>query len=69
MICDEEYPKRVAFEFLLKIIDGFKIFMKENKMDLNLYTNDTDVKYEFIKNEIERWQNPAEKDGLIEITR
>ena len=32
IICDEEYTKRVAIEFLLKIIENFKIFLKEKKI-------------------------------------
>ena len=67
IICDEEYPKRVAFEFLLTIIDNFKIFLKEKKIDLNLYTVDTDVKYSFIKNEIEEWQDPSKKDSIMKL--
>ena len=67
MICDEEYPKRVAIELLLKIIDDFKIFIMEKKIDLNLYIKDTDIKYEYIKNEIEGWQNPATKDNLMRL--
>ena len=67
MICDEEYPKRVAIDFLLKIIDDFKIFIMEKKIDLNLYIKDTDIKYEYIKNEIEGWQNPATKDNLMKL--
>ena len=67
MICDEEYPKRVAIDFLLKIIDNFKIFIIEKNIDLNLYTEDKDIKYEYIKNEIEEWQNPAQKDNLMKL--
>ena len=67
MICDEEYPKRVAIDFLIKIIDNFKIFIKEKKIDLNLYTVDTDIKYDYIKNEIENWQDPAKNDNIMKL--
>ena len=67
IICDEEYPKRVAIEFLLKIIDNFKIFLKEKKIDLNVYTVDTDIKFDYIKNEIEGWQDPSQKDGIMKL--
>ena len=67
MICDEEYPKRVAIEFLMKILDNFKIFIKEKKIDLNLYTVDTDIKYDYIKNEIEDWQDPSKKDDIMKL--
>ena len=67
MICDEEYPKRVAIDFLLKIHDNFKTFLQEKKIDLNMYTSDTDVKYDYIANEIEAWQDPAKKDTLMKL--
>ena len=62
MICDEEYPKRVAIDFLLKIHDNFKTFLQEKKLDLNMYTSYTDVKYDYIENEIEALQEPSKKD-------
>ena len=58
MICDDEYPKRVAIDFLLKIHNDFKTFIAEKRLDLNLYTNDTDVKYENI---------PSKKDNLMKL--
>ena len=67
MICDEEYPKRVAIDFLMKIHENFKTFAAEKKLDLNLYTNDTDVKYDYIANEIEDWQDPSKKDNLMKL--
>jgi len=67
MICDEEYPKRVAIDFLLKIHDNFKTFIQEKKIDLNMYTADTDVKYDYIANEIEAWQDPSKKDTLMKL--
>jgi len=67
MICDEEYPKRVAIDFLLKIHDNFKTFVQEKKIDLNMYTADTDVKYDYIANEIEAWQDPSKKDTLMKL--
>ena len=67
MICDEEYPKRVAIDFLLKIHDNFKTFLQEKKIDLNMYTSDTDVKYDYIANEIEAWQDPSKKDSLMKL--
>ena len=67
MICDEEYPKRVAIDFLLKIHDNFKTFLQEKKIDLNMFTSDTDVKYDYIANEIEGWQDPSKKDTLMKL--
>ena len=38
MICDDEYPKRVAIDFLLKIYDNFKSFIKEKNIDISVYS-------------------------------
>ena len=65
MICDAEYPQRVAIDLLLKIHNDFKTFLAEKRLYLNLYTNDTDVKYENIATEIEEWQDPSKKDYLM----
>jgi synaptobrevin family protein YKT6 len=67
MICDEEYPKRVAIDFLLKVHDNFKTFIAEKKIDISLFTSDTDVKYDYIANEIEEWQDPSKKDNLMKL--
>ena len=67
MICDEEYPKRVAIDFLLKVHDNFKTFIAEKKIDISLFTSDTDVKYDYIVNEIEEWQDPSKKDNLMKL--
>ena len=67
MICDEEYPKRVAIDFLMKIHENFKTFVEEKKLDLNLISSDTDVKYDYIANEIEDWQDPSKKDSLMKL--
>ena len=67
MICDEEYPKRVAFDILFETKKNFEEFLKVKKVDLNLYTVDTDVKYDYIKNEIEEWQDPSKKDNIMKL--
>ena len=38
MICDAEYPQRVAIDLLLKIHNDFKTFLAEKRLYLNLYT-------------------------------
>ncbi len=60
IITDEEYPKRVAFDLIYKIIQQFSEFVFTNKLNLELITKDTDVKFKFIDKLIEEWQNPKE---------
>ena len=60
-------PKRVAIEFLLKISDNFKTFLAQNKINLNTIDRDTDIKFDYIKNEIEEWQDPSKKDNLMKL--
>jgi len=67
MICDEEYPKRVAIDFLLRVHENFKFFMNQKKLDLNSIDKDTDVKFEYIDTEIEAWQDPSKKDNIMKL--
>ena len=67
LICDEEYPKRVAIDFLLRIHDNFKTFLAQKNINLNSIEKDTDVKYDYIANEIEAWQDPSKKDNIMKL--
>ena len=67
MICDEEYPKRVAIDFLLKVHENFKVFLSQNMLNLNNIQKDTDVKFTYIADEIEAWQDPSKKDNLMKL--
>ena len=67
MICDEEYPKRVAIDFLLRVHENFKSFMNQKKLDLNSIDQDTDVKFDYISTAIEEWQDPSKKDNIMKL--
>ena len=67
MICDEEYPKRVAVDLLLKILDQFNSFVYQNKIDVKKYNTDTDLKFNYIQQIIKEWQNPNEKDNILKL--
>jgi synaptobrevin family protein YKT6 len=67
MICDEEYPKRVAIDFLMKIHEEFKNFVAQKKLDLSSYNSDDQVKYDYITQQIEEWQDPSKKDNLMKL--
>ena len=67
MICDEEYPKRVAIDILLKVHDNFKLFQAQNNLDLNKIEDDTDVKFNYIETAIADWQDPSKKDSIMKL--
>ena len=67
MICDEEYPKRVAIDFLFKVHDNFKIFLTQRNINLNTIEKDTDLKFDYINTEIEEWQDPSKKDNIMKL--
>ena len=67
MIADEEYPKRVAIDFLLKVHDNFKAFLGQNNINLNSIEKDTDLKFEYINTAIEEWQDPSKKDSIMKL--
>ena len=67
MIADEEYPKRVAIDFLLKVHDNFKVFLGQNNINLNSIDKDTDLKFGYINTAIEEWQDPSKKDSIMKL--
>ena len=67
MICDEEYPKRVAIDFLLRVHDNFKIFLTQRNINLNTIEKDTDLKFDYINTAIEEWQDPTKKDNIMKL--
>ena len=67
LISDEEYPKRVAIDFLLKIHDNFKTFLAQQNVNLNSIEEDTDLKFDYIATEIEAWQDPSKKDNIMKL--
>ena len=67
MICDEEYPKRVAIDILLKVHDNFKLFQAQNNLDLNKIEDDTNVKFNYIETAIVDWQDPSKKDSIMKL--
>ena len=67
MITDEEYPKRVAIDFLLRVHDNFKAFLSQNNIDLNNYEKDTDLKFDYLNTAIEEWQDPSKKDNILKL--
>ena len=67
MICDEEYPKRVAVDLLLKIHGDFKTYCAENSINVNAYVKDEELSYKYIETLIEEWQDPSKKDNLMKL--
>lgn len=60
MICDEEYPRRVAIDLIYKVIENFNQFLYTNNVNLYNINKDTDLKFKYIDTLIAEWQNPME---------
>ncbi len=60
IITDEEYPKRVAFDLIYKVMQQFSEFTFTNKINLEAIVKDTDVKFKYLEKLVEEWQNPKE---------
>jgi len=60
IIADEEYPKRIAFDLIYKIMQNFNEFIFTNKVNLEKLSADTDIKYKYLDNIIVNWQNPKD---------
>ena len=61
MICDEEYPSRVAFTFMLKIMDDFLVKHPKGTWSSAPFT-DPEVRTQF-----DKAQDPREIDHLMKI--
>ena len=69
IITDEEYPRRVATELILKIIDNLNGYIYQNKINLQTINKDTDIKFAFIEEIIKNWQNPSDSNLFIHNRR
>ena len=60
IICDEEYPKRVAFDLIYKIMQELNEFIYTNKLNMEKVDKDTNIKFKYIDTLVAEWQNPKE---------
>lgn len=67
IICDEEYPRRVANDLIFKIFEQLASFIYTNKINISSFKEDTDIKFPYIETIIKEWQNPHEKDGILKL--
>jgi hypothetical protein len=65
IICDEEYPRRVAIDLIYKIIENFNEHIYTNKIDVQNITKDSNVKFKYIDAVIAEWQNPNESNQIF----
>lgn len=65
VVCDPEYPQRVAFALILEIINAFL----QSGINWENITKDTDLKFAPLDNYIRQYQNPAEADKLTRIQK
>jgi len=65
IITDEEYPRRVATDLMIKIIEDLTAFIYQNKINLQAITKDTDIKFSLIDEIIKTWQNPSESKSVL----
>ena len=67
LICDEEYPKRVAIDLLLKILEKVMTFIYQNKIDVSKFNKDTNIKFNELDKTIQDAQNPEKIDNIVKI--
>lgn len=58
IICDEEYPRRVAIDLMYKMLENFNEFVFTNKINLQSISKDTLLKFKYLDALITEWQNP-----------
>jgi synaptobrevin homolog YKT6 len=58
IITDDEYPKRVAFDLIYKIMNEFNDYVYTNKISISKFTSDTNLKFTYIDTIVKDWQDP-----------
>jgi synaptobrevin family protein YKT6 len=65
VLCDKEYPRRVAFTLLGKVVDEFS---KEYNENVWKNTN-TELKCSFVQKAVDEYQDPAKADSIVRIQK
>lgn len=60
IICDEEYPRRVAVDLMYKIVEAFNKYIYTEKINLDGVTTDSNYKFKYIEEVLAEWQNPKD---------
>eukprot|EP00735_Rhodelphis_limneticus_P006178 TRINITY_DN1854_c0_g1::TRINITY_DN1854_c0_g1_i1::g.14130::m.14130 TRINITY_DN1854_c0_g1::TRINITY_DN1854_c0_g1_i1::g.14130 ORF type:complete len:213 (+),score=29.57,sp/Q9ZRD6/YKT61_ARATH/51.49/2e-65,Longin/PF13774.1/5.5e-17,Synaptobrevin/PF00957.16/1.8e-14,MIS13/PF08202.6/0.011,DUF3867/PF12983.2/0.051 TRINITY_DN1854_c0_g1_i1:35-640(+) len=66
-ICDKEYPPRVAFTLLMKIMDEFE--QETPSWNTKHGGHDGQLELSTLDSHIQKYQNPAEADKLMKIQK
>mmetsp|Transcript_15865 Transcript_15865/g.27825 ORF Transcript_15865/g.27825 Transcript_15865/m.27825 type:complete len:208 (+) Transcript_15865:199-822(+) len=70
-LCDREYPPRVAFTLLMKLLDDFcgvypdSVWMRKDASEGS--SSDNILPFAEINDTIEKYQNPMEADSLMKV--
>ncbi|KAK4534917.1 hypothetical protein CDCA_CDCA03G0942 [Cyanidium caldarium] len=67
-ICDREYPQRVAFTLLGKVLEEFRMAFPEDEWRASAVGALTEH-FRFLSEAIHKYQNPAEADTITRIER
>ena len=59
VMADEEYPARVACDLLYRGYQAFNEYIYENKIDVNSFDSDIDVKFPYLVEILSEWQDPT----------
>ena len=63
VVCDPEYPERVAFSLIAEIMNQFFV----SGLQWENLTKDTELKFPLLEKYLKDYQNPAEADKLMKI--
>lgn len=65
IICDKEYPQRVAFALINRILEEFC-----NKYSREMWMSSSkELEFEALKLYLEKYQNPQEADAIMRVQR
>jgi len=62
VVCDAEYPRRVAFTLLNKVLDEFAV-----KYDKNVWASSGELPFAQLDEYIKKYQDPVQADPLMRV--
>ena len=65
VICDEEYPQRVAFSLIYSVVEQFTA----KEFPWKAATQDTEFEFPILQEHVKKYQDPSEADKLMKIQK
>lgn len=69
IITDAEYPDRVAFSVISKLLQDFMDRFNQRWNDTSTYSKDNCMEFPLLEETMKKYQNPQEADAIMKIQK